>query len=356
MGEAISNWSNQASSTVGGIAGALFGPSLPNMPNLSVYQPQYTSGADTGAYTGIQSINNNNAYQQNQPAYQTIEAMGLNDPYAQGNQTAANAAGVQYGNVGTQGAAGSTALNAAALQTLNTATDPQNALYNRTKAQVTDAANVANAMNGLSGSPFGAGVADAVNQNFNINWQNNQLQRDATGMAAAGTAMTTAQNVGSNAAGATGLSGAIPNAAYLTNLKNAGAALDTYGASQDKANANTQTAVQDFQTYLNEGANQSNVQAQNNQILYGDQMQQYQDQMAGINAIAGNITQAGNSYAQTPSSGSRLTGSGDQSALVGSAENPAYSNADANQSYDNIAAADGIQGYSSDQGLYSMLF
>jgi hypothetical protein len=350
MGEAISNWSNQASATVGGIAGALFGPSLPNTPNLSVYQPQYTSGADTGAYTGIQSISNNNPYLQNQGAYQTIEAMGLNDPYAGANQTAANAAGVQYGNVGTQGAAGSTALNSAALQTLNTATDPQNQLYNRTNQQVTDAANVANAMNGLSGSPFGAGVADAANQNFNINWQNNQLQRDATGLSSAGGAMTTAQNVGSNAAAATGLSGAIPNQAYITNLNNASNALNNYGTSQMNANNNTQTAVGDFQNYLNEGANQSNVQAQNNQILYGDEMQQYQDQMAGIEGIAGNITQAGSTYASTPSSNSNST------PLKGSAQNPADSNEEADQSYDNIAANDGIEGYSSDQSLYSMLF
>jgi len=64
----------------------------------------------------------------------------------------------------------------------NTALDPQNALYNRTQQQLVDQQNAQLAMSGLSGSPYGAGIANQGLSNFNIDWQGNQLKRQLSGL------------------------------------------------------------------------------------------------------------------------------------------------------------------------------
>jgi hypothetical protein len=66
-------------------------------------------------------------------------------------------------------------------QVAATAFDPQGALFHQQFGQAQDASGVANAISGLSGSPYAASTtADALN-NFNIGWQNNLLGRQAAG-------------------------------------------------------------------------------------------------------------------------------------------------------------------------------
>jgi hypothetical protein len=78
-------------------------------------------------------------------------------------------------------------LENAANSILNLGLDPQQALYSRTAQQVTDAQQAANAAAGIGSSPYGAGVAGQTAANFNIDWQNNLLGRQATaGQTAAG--------------------------------------------------------------------------------------------------------------------------------------------------------------------------
>lgn len=280
---------------VSSFAGA--GSNIPTPPTLSTYQPQYTGAADADAFTNMVGLNNNNAYYANRDNYQGNLDAALGNPYAAGAQTAANTAGQQYATLGNEGMTASTALNNGALsllpyvsQVTNTAADPQNALYNRTLGQVRDQANVSNAQNGLTGSPYGAGTTNAATSKFNIDWQNNQLARlvsglgaASTGLGAVGSGVTTAQNVGSNAAANTGLSGAAPNATFLSNLTARNNALDTYGSSQDKGNANSQTAISDFLNYLSGGERQSTAQAQLDQ-------QNYQNQITNANAETAQLT------------------------------------------------------------------
>lgn len=73
---------------------------------------------------------------------------------------------------------------------LNTAFDPQSALFNQLQNQVSQQANAANAQAGLGGSAYGAGNTANTLQNFDINWQNQQLGRQATGLGAAGQAFS----------------------------------------------------------------------------------------------------------------------------------------------------------------------
>lgn len=66
-------------------------------------------------------------------------------------------------------------------QIMNTAFDPQNALHDLSAMQSRDNTNAINSMNGVAGTPFGAGLASQNSRDFENQWQNSQLQRQATG-------------------------------------------------------------------------------------------------------------------------------------------------------------------------------
>lgn len=93
-------------------------------------------------------------------------------------------------------------------QILQTGFDPQNALYNRTQQQLLDQLNAVNAQQGLSGTPYGAGVIGQKLSDFNIDWQNNLLGRQATALGGygnliqgAGKALSGASDLGTGAVG-----------------------------------------------------------------------------------------------------------------------------------------------------------
>lgn len=67
---------------------------------------------------------------------------------------------------------------------LNTGFDPQNALYNQQYQQQLDQQNAINAMNGVSGSPYAAGVSGQESRQFNTDWENQQLNRQISALGA----------------------------------------------------------------------------------------------------------------------------------------------------------------------------
>jgi hypothetical protein len=69
---------------------------------------------------------------------------------------------------------------------LNTAFDPQQALYDRTLQQTTDQTRSGEAARGVANTPYGAAAEGNTLSNFNIDWQNQQLQRQQSGLASAG--------------------------------------------------------------------------------------------------------------------------------------------------------------------------
>ena len=81
-------------------------------------------------------------------------------------------------------------------QVLQTALDPQNALYNRTAQQLTDQTRAAEYARGIQSSPLGASVESNALGNFNIDWQNQQLARQSQGLSAAQGAYGSAQGMG----------------------------------------------------------------------------------------------------------------------------------------------------------------
>lgn len=78
---------------------------------------------------------------------------------------------------------------------LNTAFDPQSALYNQLQNQVSQQAAAANASAGLGGSAYGASTTANALSNFDINWQNQQLARQAQGLSSAAPAYSTATSL-----------------------------------------------------------------------------------------------------------------------------------------------------------------
>lgn len=70
-------------------------------------------------------------------------------------------------------------------QIQNAAFDPQQALYQRTQQQLQDQTNVNLANSGVASTPYGQSVLGNTLGNFNIDWQNNLLNREIQGGQAA---------------------------------------------------------------------------------------------------------------------------------------------------------------------------
>lgn len=220
----------------------------------------------------------------------------INNPYAAGAQTGANTAAA-YGT-GTavpqqqQGAASLQALgnnNASyAPQALAAGFDPQNALYNQKFQQNQDQSNAVNAMNGVSGTPYGAGVTNQNNTNFNLDWLNQALGRQST---AAGTAATLTNSANSAYGGAaTAGQGAVTNQAtdsglpastYSQNIAQDIAALSGQNTAISGASGITDQALQSILSYLGYGtsAGTAAAKAQN-------------DEFTGLGQIFGSIAGA----------------------------------------------------------------
>jgi len=227
--------------------------------------------------------------------------------YAGNYQNAANAAGSQYGNLGTQlqGAAGQqfgaqTGLLNAGQQLYQTSLDPQNALYNRTVQQLQDQTGATNSMYGLGSSGAGAGVANQALGNFNIDWQNQQLQRQATGLQGYGAAVGQAGQAGAQG-------GALGGAGAGYTLQGG---QTPYSTAQGIAGAYGNLAGQ-YATGVEQGP-LSSAQAVGGQGIqymnYGQGAQQvpYQSQVAGAGAAGALASQGINAIGNNPQVQSQL--------------------------------------------------
>jgi hypothetical protein len=183
-------------------------------------------------------------------------------------------------------------------QVLQTGFDPQSALYNQQFQQQQDQQNAAAAMNGVAGSPYAAGLSNQANQNFNTNWQNQQLGRQTQALGAAGTADATAagnleglQTSGTNNFNAL-TSGAVNNANSLIST----------GTGALNAGINTgvgaETALGNEAMAGNAGASQLGTDALNTmagaaQLPSDVYMQQQQADLAAIGAQIQGTNSAG---------------------------------------------------------------
>ena len=127
-------------------------------------------------------------YGQIQPMSQSALMQAYNNPYAQQYQQGAG----QMAQAGQQ--AGQQAMGAAN-QLYQTSMDPQQALYDRTLNQIQQQSRAANAAAGIGTSAAGVGLENQAVGNFNIDWQNQQLQRELQGAQGAGNVNNQALNM-----------------------------------------------------------------------------------------------------------------------------------------------------------------
>lgn len=172
--------------------------------------------------------------------YSDIVSNTINNPFY-GQSLAGAQQGAQYGGQTAAGAMQASQMLsgqmpgtlAAGNQVFQTGMDPQAALYNRSQQQTTDQTRAALAAAGLGGSPYAAGVEGQTMSNFNIDWQNNQLNRQLQGLqgleganASAAGLGASAMGLGSGASGLAASSAALPSNTYLGQQNAIGNALD----------------------------------------------------------------------------------------------------------------------------------
>ena len=241
----------------------------------------YTYGGQANNIYGSTLGANYNLAQEGNPYTQNI----VNNPYSGGYQAAAGTAAGLYGQLSPLASGASSALYSAGNQALGAGSailqagfDPQKQLYSQVQNQNSQQ-NLAQLANmGVASTPYGASVAGQENTNFNLDWQNNQLQREATAASAYGGLNTTAQNdfaaggqQGQLGAQAALMQGQLPwqtsNAINQSAIGALGQQQGLYGNAQQGA-AN----------YLGSDFNAS-------QTAYQDQLQQSQAMWGGIGGL-----------------------------------------------------------------------
>lgn len=253
--------------SIGSSLGGLFGGTpASNVHMPATYNYANTPGADQGAYSGMGSLNQYNIAAGLIPQYQQIAQQGVNNPYAQGYQQNANTTGQAGFNSGANlaGTALGQLPNVSALMSLGF--DPQNALYARTQNQ-NEQQNLARLGNsGVGSTPYGQGVAGQANNNFNIDWQGQQLQRALAGSQGASSLLGSiggATNTGLNQMQA---GGALPYSTFQGINANALNTLGQTGAFGSSAAAIPQQQIQDYLAYLSGATGQQGANNQTGQL------------------------------------------------------------------------------------------
>lgn len=229
-----------------------------------------------GANTSYASMPNYGlqTYQGYQPAFQSsMNASGWDPSQAVG--------------AGNSMIANSQALSPYIAQLFQQGFDPQGDLYGRSAHDLGEQVNASLSQRGLASSPYGAGVYDKAMSDFNIDWQNNQLQRAVQAASGAGGLFGQQQQ---GIQGGAQLAAAAPQwqaqiAQMLSGLGN-------------NAYAFPQSVINNWLNYANAGTGSA-------QNRYQDQYQNYQAQQAANNSMwsgLGGLFGAGVSAAANPAS------------------------------------------------------
>lgn len=197
------------------------------------------------------------------------------------------------------GAAGQ--LYGAGNQIIQQGMDPQQQLYQQLQQQTQDRANATNAMYGLGSSPYGAGVANKSLNDFNIEWQNQQLQRQIQASQGAGRAYSGASDLAGLGLGTLQSTGMLPYQTYLGQQNDIFSGISGLTGATQNAFGPTQQLFGDLSSYLSLGQGGTGL-AQAGQQQAFSQGQQLQTNLGG--ALAG----LGNNLSQLfgPSSGGTI--------------------------------------------------
>ena len=186
-------WVAIAASVAAPVVGSMIGSSM-SSPPVSGMPPTYQPMAQPQMDQSWQQYYNQLAsltpsyYGQIQPMASQALTSAFSNPYAASFPAAA-------ANVSNTANSTANQQLGAARNILATSQDPQSALYNRTLNAIQQQARAANAAAGIGTSAAGVGLEDQAVNNFNIDWQNQQLQRQLQGAAGAGNVSNQALNM-----------------------------------------------------------------------------------------------------------------------------------------------------------------
>lgn len=244
------------------------------------------------ALGGINNLGGYNQYAQTLPMAQQT-TMGLyNNPFGQDWLSGAQTAG-GMGMQGAQNIFGQGGnLFGGANQIMNTAFDPQNDLYERTRHNVEQQTRSGQASRGVLNTPYGAGLENDATRNFNIDWQNAQLGRQAQGLGSAGQANTIGAGLQGAAPGMFNTASAMPYNAFQGIGQNQLGALGQLGQFGQAGSTQAQDPIRQYLALLGVGnqANQTQNQNFQNQLQQSNLANQQSGQMwGGLGQLAGNL-------------------------------------------------------------------
>lgn len=307
----------------GGGDNASYGPvpTSANIPNLSIPNQNEWWGNYQNLISGLMNGPNYPAQNYDKFAGQVGNLMNTDAAgwWSHGAENASNmapqVAGMQMG--GAQGlyGAGQAGLPYAS-KILEMGFDPQDAYYNRAAGRLTDQTMAQLARSGVANTPYGQSVYGGTMGNFNLDWQNQALQRANQGIqgygglgAGMGQQFGAASNLGNQAMNTTYTGASLPyqaiehyinqNLGALGQLNNAG--MQTYALPQQ--------AIGDISAMIThqQAANQLGSQMQN-QLFNQNQAlgQAFGSNIAGLSqglgTIFGNQNWFGGGGAQTGNS------------------------------------------------------
>lgn len=247
-----------------GSLGGMFGGGDDKPEAPKTYQPQWALDADRSAIYGTNQLPSYNAYSQNYGQAQDITQNLVNNPYAAQFQQGANAtAGLGWNTGLNQTGAGNDLMAAGqgmlpyAQSILQTGFDPQNDLYKRTLQQTTEQQRAGQTARGIAMTPYGAGLENQALSNFNMDWQNNLLNRQNTAAQGAGylansggNAINLGQNVSTLGLQTLQNASSLPYATANTIGGNQLGALGTFGQFGKGATDLANVPIQNYLQYL----------------------------------------------------------------------------------------------------------
>ncbi len=267
---------------LGGLFGGNQVPQGP--PPINV---QGTGATQSNVLGGVQGLGQYNTY--DIPGAQQYTQQLLNNPGIGGYLQGAGQAGQLGMQAGQQAFGAGGDLYGMGNQVFNTAFDPQSALYARTQQQLQDQVRAGEAARGIQTSPYGAGVENKAMSDFNIDWQNQQLQRQLQGLQGAGNAFGQGAGLQGQGVGMYQQGSALPYMANQQVGQGQMAALGQLGQFGQQAAQLPQQQIKDWQDYLNYGNQAAGI---NNQG-YANQLQANQQQWNQDNALWSGLGQLG---------------------------------------------------------------
>lgn len=267
----------------------------------TAYIPTNQAGMDQNFqnYYGNYATDINNLQAQTAPAAQQTFQNQFNNPYSNQYLSGANQASQAYGQQAGQAGQAANQSYGAANQLYQSAFDPQSDLYAQQSQQNSDATNASQYARGISQTPYGASLAANSQMNFNNQWENQQLSRQAQGVSAMNSANQSGAQLGQDSASMYNLSGQIPYSAQNSIYGNQNSAISTY-------NANSQPYLQGLQQLQSNSLGYMNgAQSANNQAFQQQQanQQNMQNSIQSLGNAAGSLnnwnnTQGFNGYQQ----------------------------------------------------------